>query len=47
MTFKSTLADVQSSITGSSSTYHKDLKKETDSLDAACSDGTHIYGLNN
>lgn len=45
-TFKSTLADVQSSIAGSSSTYHRDLKKQADSLDAACSDGTYPYGLN-
>lgn len=44
-TFKSTLADVQSSITGSSSAYHKDLKKQADTLDAASSDGRYHYGL--
>jgi len=44
-TFKSTLADVQSSLAGSSSTYHKDLKKQTESLDIACSDSKWPHGL--
>ena len=37
--------DIQNSIVGSSSAYHKDLKSQTDSLDVACNDGGHPYGL--
>jgi len=44
-TFKSTLADIQKGVAGSSSTYHKDLKTQTDSLDAACGDGKCPYSL--
>ena len=44
-TFKSTLSDIQKGVAGSSSTYHKDLKAQTDSLDAACGDGKCPYSL--
>ena len=44
-TFSSTLADVQSSIAGSSFTYHKDLKTQTESLGTACDDGEYPFVL--
>lgn len=44
-TFTSTLANVQSSIAGSSSAYYKDLKEQAESLDSACGDGGYPCGL--
>jgi kinesin family protein 11 len=44
-TFSSALMDVQSSIAGSSSTYHNDLGKQTESLDATCNNGRCPCGL--
>lgn len=44
-TFNSILADVQGSIAGSSFTFHKDLKKQTESLGVVCGDSGYPFGL--